>query len=70
MFFDKNATKLGATKLGKFLTNRYTLYYATIYPKYTSFERELERLMHDPIRLCDGNNENISIKPIKAVRLG
>jgi hypothetical protein len=55
--------------LGKFQKTRYTLYYATIYPKYTSFERQIERLQHDPIRLCDGTNENVSIKTIKVVRL-
>jgi hypothetical protein len=55
--------------LGKFSTKRYSLYYATIYPKYTSFEREVERLQHDPIRYYDGTNENVSIKTIKAVRL-
>lgn len=35
-----------------------------------SYERQIERLKHDPIRLCDGTNENINLRYIKAVRLG
>jgi len=58
------------TKLGKFLTKRYKLYIATMYPKYTLFEREIERLQHVPIRLCDGANDNMKLRPVKAVRLG
>jgi hypothetical protein len=53
--------------LGKYSTNPYKLYYASIDLKNTSFERQINRLQHDPIRFYDGNNEEISIKTIKAV---
>ncbi|CAM3633024.1 hypothetical protein MEZE111188_00260 [Mesobacillus zeae] len=50
--------------------NRLNRYYALQSEIKTSFERQIERLQHDPIRLCDGANENISFRTIKAVRLG
>jgi hypothetical protein len=32
--------------------------------------RNINRIKHDPIRLCDGANENIAMPNVKAVRLG
>jgi hypothetical protein len=45
-------------------------YYAQVSENKSSFERQINRLKHDPIRLCDGANDNLKLRPIKAVRLG
>ncbi|MDR7001617.1 putative ABC-type transport system involved in lysophospholipase L1 biosynthesis ATPase subunit [Neobacillus niacini] len=45
-------------------------YYAQQSEKNTLVERQIERLQHDPIRLCDGENERVSLRPIKAVKPG
>jgi DNA-binding protein H-NS len=50
--------------------SRLNKYYAQVSENKSSFERQIERMQHDPIRLYDGANENVSLKPIKAVRLG
>jgi hypothetical protein len=50
--------------------SRLNRYYDLYTNKNTSFDRQIERLQHDPIRLCDGSNENVGIRPIKAVKPG
>jgi hypothetical protein len=50
--------------------SRLNRYYDLYTDKNTSFERQIMRLEHDPIRYYEGTNENVSIKTIKAVRLG
>lgn len=50
--------------------SRLNRYYDLYTDKNTSFERQIARLTHDPIRYCDGENERVALRPIKAVRLG
>jgi hypothetical protein len=50
--------------------SRLYTYYAQQSENKSSFERQIERLQHDPIRYYDGTNENVSIKTIKGRRLG
>jgi hypothetical protein len=50
--------------------SRHNRYYDLYSDKYSSFERQIMRLEHDPIRYYEGTNEKVSIRPIKAVRLG
>jgi hypothetical protein len=45
-------------------------YYYLSYEFNTLFERQLERIQHDPIRYYDGANAKVSDISIKAVRLG
>jgi hypothetical protein len=45
-------------------------YYVPYSENNTSLERQIMRLEHDPIRYYEGTNEKVSIRPIKAVRLG
>jgi hypothetical protein len=49
---------------------RLNRYYDLYSDKYSGFERQIMRLEHDPIRYYEGTNEKVSIRPIKAVRLG
>jgi hypothetical protein len=49
---------------------RLNRYYVPYSENNTSFERQITRLKHDPIRLYDGENERVALRPIKAVRLG
>jgi hypothetical protein len=49
--------------------SRLNRYYDLYSDKYSSFERQIMRLEHDPIRYYDGENEKVSIRPIKAGRL-
>lgn len=49
---------------------RLNRYYVPYPENNTSFERQIARLKHDPIRYCDGENERVELRPIKAVRLG
>ena len=48
---------------------RLNRYYVPYSENNTSFERQITRFIHDPIRYCDGENERVAIRPIKAVRL-
>ena len=50
--------------------SRLNRYYDLYTNKNTSFDRQIERLQHDPIRLCDGENAQVGIRPIKAVKPG
>ncbi|MEH7246515.1 hypothetical protein V7114_06920 [Neobacillus niacini] len=36
----------------------------------TSFERQIERIQQDPIRFLEGENDRVSLRTVKAVRLG
>jgi hypothetical protein len=55
----------------KFLRkSRLNRYYDLYADKNTIFERQIMRLNQDPIRYYEGTNEKVSIRPIKAVRLG
>jgi hypothetical protein len=50
--------------------SRLNRYYDLYTDKNTIFERQIQRLQHDPIRYYDGSNEKVSNISIKAVRLG
>lgn len=50
--------------------SRLNRYYDPYTENNTPFERQIQRLKHDPIRYYDGANEKVSLRPIKAVRLG
>jgi hypothetical protein len=50
--------------------SRLNRYYDLCLKNNTSLERQIARLTHDPIRYCDGENERVALRPIKAVRLG
>ncbi|MFZ7945708.1 hypothetical protein [Neobacillus sp. 19] len=56
--------------MGKYSTNRYANYYMPTDVKDTSLLRQINRLKNDPIRYYEGENEKVSLQPIKAVRLG
>jgi hypothetical protein len=49
---------------------RLNRYYDLYTDKNTIFERQIQRLLNDPIRYYDGANENVSKITIKGVRLG
>jgi hypothetical protein len=50
--------------------SRLNRYYVPYSENNTSFERQITRLKHNPIRLCDGENERVALRPIKWARLG
>jgi hypothetical protein len=49
---------------------RLNRYYVPYSENNTSFERQIARLKHDPIRYCDGANEKVSNISVKGLRLG
>jgi hypothetical protein len=50
--------------------HRLNRYYYLNYNFNTLYERQIQRLQHDPIRYHDGANEKVSNISVKGVRLG